>query len=77
MFISQRLKKQYTSAVTGKIDPDKRVTFEDRKEYEPSEDVIYNAHGKREVKAKVEIFIQRLTRIFTWNAPYESWKTKT
>ena len=31
------VKKQYTSAVMGKIDPDKRVTFEDRKEYEPSE----------------------------------------
>ena len=62
VFNSQRLIKQFQSAVIGDIDPDKKITFESREEYEPNEDVIFNAYGETEVKAKVDKFIQGLRK---------------
>ena len=81
VFNSKNLIKRYTNAVMEGIDPDKKITFENREEYEPSQKVIYAAYDRHQVHAKVEKFIQRLKDTigeqFYWGVPCEYWKTKT
>lgn len=59
VFNSKTLIKRYTNAVMEGIEPDKKITFENRKEYEPGQKVIYDAYDRNQVQAKVERFIQR------------------
>ena len=59
VFNNKNLIKKYTSAVLEGIDPDKKITFENREEYEPSQKVIYNAYDPEQVQAKVARFIKR------------------
>lgn len=60
VFNNQSLIKRYTSEVMGRIDPDKKIIFENREEYEPSKKVIYDAYDPKQVQAKVEKFVQKL-----------------
>ena len=60
VFNSKSLIKRYTNAVMEGIDPEKKITFENREEYEPSQKVIYAAYDRHQVQAKVEKFIQSL-----------------
>lgn len=62
VFNSLKLINRYTRAVTSYIDPDKKVRLETRQEYEPDQELIYEAYGRHEVQAKVEEFIRNLTK---------------
>lgn len=60
VFNNNDLIKKYTSAVLEGIDSDKKITFENREEYEPSQKVIYDAYDPEQVQAKIEKFVKKL-----------------